>query len=181
MITCFVILFTCCSCPSHLHLSCNPLTGPGKWVCVESAASVDWPYFWLQAARPWSSAFPQRLSLPDLRKRHQAGQHHRPFTQRGMARTHHRGYKSQWHFYDTFIFLIIEQQLPVPPGTIISYIWRSENVSHKLNLRVSGRFAVILESFGQLLVACTAVLPPHLLSGVKGQMEYRWWSEISCS
>lgn len=95
----FSVLFTCCWCPSYLHLPCNPLTGPGKRVCVESAASVDWPYFWLQAARPWSGACPQRLSLPDLRGRHQAGQHHRPFTQRGMAPTHHHGDKSLLHFY----------------------------------------------------------------------------------
>lgn len=95
----FTILSTCCWCPSHLHLPCNPLTGPGKWVCVESAASVDWPYFWLQAARPWSSACTQRLSLPDLRGRHQAGQLHRPFTQRGMARTNHHGDKSSLHSY----------------------------------------------------------------------------------
>lgn len=86
-------------CPSYLLLPCNPLTGPGKRVCVESAASVDWPYFWLQAARPRSGACPQRLSLPDVRGRHQAGQHHRPFTQRGMAPTHRHGDKSLLDFY----------------------------------------------------------------------------------
>lgn len=95
----FAVLLTCCWCPAHLHLPCNPLTGPGKRVCVESAASVDWPYFWLQAARPWGGACPQRLSLPDLRGRHQTGQHHRPFTQRGMARAHQREDKSPLHFY----------------------------------------------------------------------------------
>lgn len=95
----FAFRSTCCWCPSHLHLPCNPLTGPGKRVCVESAASVDWPYFWLQAARPWSGACPQRLPLPDLRGRHQAGQRHRPFAQRGMAHTHHHGDKSPLQFY----------------------------------------------------------------------------------
>lgn len=64
------------------------LTGPGKRVCVMSAASVDWPYFRLQAARPRGGACPQRLSLPDLRGLRQAGQYHWPFDQRGKAHTH---------------------------------------------------------------------------------------------
>lgn len=104
----FAFRSTCCWRPPHLHLPCNPLTGPGKRVCVESAASVDWPYFWLQAARPWSGACPQRLSLPDLRGRHQAGLHLRPFAQRGMAHTHcHLGDNSPLHFY------FLDRELPV--------------------------------------------------------------------
>lgn len=56
----------------------SPLTGPGKRVCVMSAASVDRPYFRLQAAGPGGGARPQRLSLPDLRGLVQAGRYHRP-------------------------------------------------------------------------------------------------------
>lgn len=73
---------------SLLYLPCAPLTGPGKRVCVMSAASVDWPYFRLQAARPRGNARPQRLSLPDLRGLRQAGQYHWPFAQRGKAHAH---------------------------------------------------------------------------------------------
>lgn len=63
----------------------SPLTGPGKRVCVMSAASVDRPYFRLQAAGPGGGARPQRLSLPDLRGLVQAGQYHRPLAPRGKA------------------------------------------------------------------------------------------------
>lgn len=55
-----------------------------------SAASVDRPYFRLQAAGPGSGARPQRLSLPDLRGLVQAGQHHGPLAQRGKALATHR-------------------------------------------------------------------------------------------
>lgn len=63
----------------------SPLTGPGKRVCVMSAASVDRPYFRLQAAGPGGGARPQRLSLPDLRGLVQAGQYHRPLAPRGKT------------------------------------------------------------------------------------------------
>lgn len=187
----FAILFTCCWCPSYLHLPCNPLTGPGKRVCVESAASVDWPYFWLQAERPWSGACPQRLSLPDLRGRHKAGQHHRPFTERGMAAR--IAMETNVHF--TFIFLITRQQLPVSicldmcccSGNIHVMHLVVSNCVTQIKLQSFGQSCwftvVILESSGVLLVACTAISPlfaAHSVSGVKGQTEYRWWSEISC-
>lgn len=61
----------------------SPLTGPGKRVCVMSAASVDRPYFRLQAAGPGGGARPQRLSLPDLRGLVQAGQYRRPLAPGG--------------------------------------------------------------------------------------------------
>lgn len=78
----------CCWYAAHLCLPCTPLTGPGKRVCVMSAASVDWPYFRLQAARPRGCACPQRLSLPDLWGLRQVGHYHRPLAQRGKPHTH---------------------------------------------------------------------------------------------
>lgn len=62
-----------CVCVRVVYVYLSPLiaplslTGPGKRVCVVSAAPVDWPYFWLQATRARGSASPQRLSPPDLR------------------------------------------------------------------------------------------------------------------
>ncbi len=65
-------LYVCvclCSCCVYLSPLIAPLslTGPGKRVCVVSAAPVDWPYFWLQATWARGGTRPQRLSPPDLR------------------------------------------------------------------------------------------------------------------
>lgn len=87
----------------------SPLTGPGKRVCVMSAASVDRPYFWLQAAGPGGGARPQRLPLPDLRGLVQAGQYRRPLAPRGKAAT------NTCHHGDG------ASPLPSPPATSCRY------------------------------------------------------------
>lgn len=97
------------------------------------------------------------------------------------------------HF--TFIFLITRQKLPV--SICLDMCCHSGNI-HVMHLVVSNCVTqiklqsfgqscwftvVILESFGVLLVACTAISPlfaAHSVSGVKAQTEYRWWSEKFC-
>lgn len=70
---CVCIWTPVCVCVHVVYVYLSPLiallslTGPGKWVCVVSAAPVDWPYFWLQATWARGGTRPQRLSLPDLR------------------------------------------------------------------------------------------------------------------
>ncbi len=68
---CVRVCTSVCVCVVYVYLSplIAPLslTGPGKRVCVVSAAPVDWPYFWLQATWARGGTRPQRLSPPDLR------------------------------------------------------------------------------------------------------------------
>lgn len=127
----------CCWYASHLCLPCTPLTGPGKRVCVMSDASVDWPYFWLQAARPRGGACPQRLSLPELRGLRQAGWYHRPIGQRGKAQTH---IAMETKHLPPLLFTIGKQHRVIAltcagaPGTFISCTCQSIIVSGKCNL-----------------------------------------------
>lgn len=126
----------CCWYASHLYLPCIPLTGPGKRVCVMSAASVDWPYFRLQAARPRGGACPQRLSLPDLRGLCQAGQYHWPFAQRGKAHTR-----------------IAMETKPIPPP--LSLIHHRHNFPSLFVLACAGALGAFISCICQsIIVSC---------------------------